>query len=248
MPRKLQYPLPLLSPFLADYTARDYSTNVAPKLATYRPIGDYLPYNPVDSQRYLTALNQQDAARRGAISNMSGANRNMAMAQDALAEYQRQQDMANVLQNAEQINFDRRAKVGDFNRGTNQFNAQAYNTTELANMRVPEFMFHQAANNARMRKSVDDAIDEAKSTNISTFLDNLHAIGRENRYFNMANQNPALYYGMSPFGDIDYKLQAIADQQSRQAAAKKATEVPEEAEETVAAFGGLLTKPNKRRR
>ena len=56
----------------------------------------------------------------------------------------------------------------------------------------------------------------------------------------MANQNPALYYGMSPFGDIDYKLQAIADQQARQAAAKKATEVPEEAEETEEAVKRLI--------
>lgn len=226
---------PLLGPLFADYTARDYSTSIAPSPATYRPIGDYLPYNPVDSQRYLTALNQQDAARRGAISNMSGANRNMAMAQDALAEYQRQQDMANVLQNAEQINFDRRSKVGDFNRGTNQFNAQAYNTAELANMRLPEFMLHQAANNARMRKAVDDAIDDARSSNITNFLDNMGAIGRENMAFNMANENPALYYGMDPYGGINYKMTPA------EAAAK-------ETAKSGAAFGGMLTKRNKRRR
>ena len=218
LPTWMRY-APLAAPFLADYTARDYSTSIPPRAVTYRPIGDYLPYNPVDTQRYLTAVNQQDAARRGAIQNMSGANRNMAMAQDALAEYQRQQDIANVLNTAEGINFERRARVGDFNRGTNMFNAQAYNQTEMANSRIPEFMFHQAANNARMRKAVDDAIDEAKGVNYSTLLDNLHNIGTENFYFNQANTNPLLFYGEDKRGRISYR-----------------------------ACGGMLTKRNKGRR
>ena len=242
LPTGMRY-APLLAPFLADYTARDYSTAIPPREAAYRPIGDYLTYNPVDSQRYLTAINQQDAARRGAIQNMSGANRNIAMAQDALAEYQRQQDMANILQSAEQINFDRRAKVGDFNRGTNQFNAQAFNTTELANMRIPEFMLHQAANNARMRKAVDDAVDAAKGETISSALDTWHNIGRENFAFNQANQNPALYFTTGLNGDINY------------AAGKRPTIVPTEDEEGAktipvvrGACGGLLTKRSKGRR
>ena len=196
---------PLAGPLLADYTARDYSTFIPPREVTFTPIGDYLPYNPVDSQRYLTAIAQQDAARRSAIQNMSGANRNMAMAQDALAEYQRQQDIANVLNTAEGINFDRRAKVGNFNRGTNMFNAQAFNQSEFANSKIPVFMFHQAANNARMRKAVDDAIDEAKSVTYSTALENLHNIGNENFAFNQANNNPALWYGTDRLGDIRYK-------------------------------------------
>jgi len=64
---------------------KDYSTHITPNRADYEPIGDYIAYNPVDTQRYLNAENAQAAAQRNAIINSTSGNRDAALAQMALA-------------------------------------------------------------------------------------------------------------------------------------------------------------------
>lgn len=184
---------------------KDYSTNVTPYMPTYRPIGDYLAYNPIDTQRYLNANAQQFEAQRNAITNQSGANRNTAMAQMALANQQEQEAMANILNTAEAMNFARRAQVGEFNRGTNQFNAQAFNALQPQIAQRDQLILNQAQRNAATRMAVDQALDEAKGQNLTNLFNNLGAIGQENQAFNMANSNKALNYLMNLNGESSYK-------------------------------------------
>lgn len=209
LPTWMRY-APLLSGLGAlQGPAKDYSTGVPFSRAHYTPIGDYLPYNPVDTQRYINAENQQAAAQLNAIMNASTGNRNIAMAQAALANQQRQQSIGQRMQAAEQINFDRLAKVGEFNRGTNMFNAQAHNQAELANLQINPLELRQAQQNAMMHYQADKDRDAAVSESLNAFLDSFGDIGRENFAFNQANSNEALGYGVdgNPWfgGDSYYK-------------------------------------------
>lgn len=184
---------------------RDYSTSVPMQRSTNTPIGNYLEYNPVDTQRYINNLNQQAAAQNAAIMNASGANKNAAIANMMFADRQRQQNFADILNQAEQINFARRQAVGDFNRGTDQFNAQGFNQAELANLDLNKLNLNQAQQNAASRMAVDNAMDMAKSENLTNLFDNLGAIGQENLAYNMVNSNKALDYWAAINGISSYK-------------------------------------------
>lgn len=198
---------------------RDYSTNVPFRQSTFEPIGDYLTYQPVDTQRYINAANQQAAAQREAIFNASSGNRAQALANMAAANYTNQQGIAALMNQAEQINWPRQIQASEFNRGTNQFNAQAFNQSSQANMALNNLRLNQAQQNANLRRAEDLARDEAISGNLSDLFTNLGNIGTENFNMNMVNENPALYYGLTGRGGINYKRKD----------------------------GGLLTKKNRRK-
>lgn len=188
---------------------RDYSTSITPRQVTYTPIGDYLEYNPVDTQRYINAVNQQAAAQNANIMNASGANKNAAIANMMFQNNQRQQNLAEILSQAEQINTARKQQATDFNRNTNATNAQAYNAAEQANIALNSILLNQAQTNANMRYNVDTQLDAAKSANLTNLFNNLGAIGRENLAYNQANSNKALAYaaGLNEFlkGISSYK-------------------------------------------
>lgn len=232
-----------LGALTASAPAKDYSTGFAPRNAHYAPIGDYLPYMPVDTQRYINAENQQAAAQLNAIMNASAGNRNMAMAQAALANQQRQQGIGQRMQAAEQINWDRLRTAGEFNRGTNMFNAQAHNAAEIANLQNNPLLLRQEQQNAMMRHAVDSERDAAISASLNALFDNLGDIGRENLAWNQANSNEALRYFSDPnwlaAGQSGYKKPTIGATETVTVGAPSAS----------SAFGGyLLTKSKKNRR
>lgn len=232
-----------LGALAASAPAKDYSTGFAPRNAHYAPIGDYLPYMPVDTQRYINAENQQAAAQLNAIMNASAGNRNMAMAQAALANQQRQQGIGQRMQVAEQINWDRLRTAGEFNRGTNMFNAQAHNAAEIANLQNNPLLLRQEQQNAMMRHAVDSERDAAISASLNALFDNLGDIGRENLAWNQANSNEALRYFSDPnwlaAGQSGYKKPTIGATETVTVGAPSAS----------SAFGGyLLTKSKKNRR
>lgn len=232
-----------LGALAASAPAKDYSTGFAPRNAHYAPIGDYLPYMPVDTQRYINAENQQAAAQLNAIMNASAGNRNMAMAQAALANQQRQQGIGQRMQAAEQINWDRLRTAGEFNRGTNMFNAQAHNAAEITNLQNNPLLLRQEQQNAMMRHAVDSERDAAISASLNALFDNLGDIGRENLAWNQANSNEALRYFSDPnwlaAGQSGYKKPTIGATETVTVGAPSAS----------SALGGyLLTKSKKNRR
>jgi len=235
LPTSLRY-APVLGAFLGSLPQKpkDYSTMVTPNRATYQPIGDYLPYMPVDSQRYINSENQQAAAQLNAIMNATSGNRNAALAQAAYANRQRQQGIAERMQGIEGINFDRLKTVADFNRGTNQFNAAAFNQAELANLQNNQFNLAQAQQNAKMRYAVDKDIDEARSASLDALFDSLGSIGRENFAMNQANSNKALDYQSWWNGISSHKDEPTATEKAKAGSVK-----------VVARGGKMLTKKRK---
>lgn len=237
LPTWMRY-APLAAGFIGQ-PEYDYSTGFSPRNANYVPIGDYLAYNPVDTQRYINANNQQANAQLNAIMNASSGNRNMAMAQAALANGQRIQGIGQILQAAEAMNFGRKAQVGEFNRGTNMFNAQAHNQAELANLQNNPLLLRQEQQNAMMRHLADSERDAAKSANLSTALQTLSDIGNENLAWNQAMDNDALAY--KPIFDILHQGRDYYDAPTQQTVTKKVGEHTD-------AFGGYLLSNRKKNR
>lgn len=228
---------------LASAPPKDYSTGVTPYNPHYAPIGDYLPYMPVDTQRYINAENQQAAAQLGAIMNASSANKNAALANAAYANQQRTAGIGERMRAAEQINWDRLNTAMGFNRGTNEFNANAHNAAEAARMHTNSFLLNQAQTNAANRMLVDNARDAAISESLTTLFDNIGDIGRENLAWNQVNSNEALRYTADPnwfaAGESDYKVPTLRG---------PITATLGTTPNTGARGGYLLTKSKKNRR
>ena len=173
----------------------DNTMAVSPTLPSMSPIGDYLGYNPIDSQRYINANNQQLAQQLNAVYNMSGANTQSALAQAALLNREAQVNQNEKLAAIEATNFERKAKVGEFNRGTNQTNAGMFSNLQQQQQALNNFMLDQGKYNATARKMDRDAYNVATGEGLTQLFNNFGNRGLENYYFNQIASNPALRYG-----------------------------------------------------
>jgi len=106
------------------------ASNVAPIRAEYRSLGDYLRFNPLDINYAQNKLNAQTRATERAIQNTAGT-RGAATSAMLANDYNAQLASGQLFRNALEYNDAQKQKVAEFNRGTNQFNAQAFNQAAL---------------------------------------------------------------------------------------------------------------------
>jgi hypothetical protein len=140
--------------------------------------------------------------------NLSGGNWASAMAGLFANDLLRQRGLAEAARQSYLANRDDDAKVSEFNRGTNLFNAQAQNQRNLAlaqlNSGRQQAMLNGISMGSRMRQAIKDQRDAAISANLSNFAQGLGDLGKENGFYNMLgglNEEGVLKYF---FGD-DWK-------------------------------------------
>lgn len=181
-----------------NFTEADRLQAAVDKSSNYNPIsghyiGDYLKYTPYDINYAANQLRQQGNTQLRNIANMSGGNRAAAMANMAATNYNTQIAVGNALRQAQEYNDKLRATVGEFNRGTNQYNATVANQTDQFNAQQRAAAKSQYLNGmlqvAQMREKQRLLADQARSNAISGIGNSIGDIGREN--FTM-NQNLAM--------------------------------------------------------
>lgn len=194
-----------------DYTGVDTLLGIANdagdyKPVDYRPIGNYLQYNPFDRDYYINKLNAQAGATKRAIMNSSSPSRNAAL---LAADYNTQNSLGDLVRTAEEYNLEQRQMVEDFNRNTNIINAEMGLKSAMANqnaqLKANQSRAYWAAKAIDMRNAIDAARSASASTNMTNLFNSLGDIGNEKFAMNMINSNPALYYTLSRRGDVGYK-------------------------------------------
>ena len=182
----------LLTP--ADYDNADLVLDAAyragqPISVGTEYIGDYRKRNPFDERYLMNIINQRGAAANRNFMNLSGGNRAVAMSGILANDLTTQMSLAEAARQAYLANREDDAKVSEFNRGTNIFNAQAQNTRNLAlaqlNSSRQHAMLSGIAQGARLRQAIKDQRDAAISANLSAFAQGLGDLGKENGYYNM---------------------------------------------------------------
>lgn len=157
----------------------------------YNPIGNYLGYKPFDRDYYINKLNAQSGATRRAIAQNAGLNRGAGMAALLAADYNAQNQLGDLARQAEEYNLAQRQKVEEFNRGTNMANSQGFLQADMANQRARSELqglnLKASLAAAEMRERARLASDQAKSANLSGFIQSLGDIGRENMAWNWRN-------------------------------------------------------------
>lgn len=188
-----------------DYKNANALQDIVANNVGYTPIegnyiGDYLRYNPYDVNYNANQIRQQGNAQLRNIINNSGGNRAAAMANMAATNYNTQLAMSDVFRKAQEYNDAQQAKVGEFNRGTNQYNATMANQIAQFNAgqraKAQEQYINGMTQALQWKEAQKAAADQAKSNAISAIGNSLGDIGRENF---AANQQLGLiasgYYG-----------------------------------------------------
>lgn len=157
----------------------------------FKPIGDYLTYNPFDTEYHTNQLRAVSGATRRNIMNTSGGNRAAAMAGILAADNNTMNQMGDLYRKASEYNLEQKQKVTDFNRATNITNSEGFLKSDMANQ--------SAAAQARalgleglmrgytMKEQANLMSDQARAANISGLLTSLGNIGYENANRNMMN-------------------------------------------------------------
>lgn len=169
---------------LLEREARNIPNNtVSP---TY--LNDYLTYRPLDRNYYLNQLKGQAGATRNAIMN-SGSNAGNIMANLLAADYNAQNAVANSLMQMDQYNNQQRQAVSEFNRGTNQYNAQSAMQANQANAqlalersKLQNTLLSQAA---QYREGADTALMQARTKAIQDIGTQLGQLGKQNSDINL---------------------------------------------------------------
>ena len=156
---------------------------------SWSPIGNKLTYKPFDRDYYINKLNAEAGATRRALANQSGGNSGRAIAGILAADYNTQDRLGDLFRKSEEYNLEQRQKVEDFNRATNQLNAQGMLQADMANQQAAanarDYALRGVLASAEMRNKARLASEAARSANLSGFLQSLGDIGYENKAMNM---------------------------------------------------------------
>lgn len=151
-------------------------------------LNNYLTYRPLDRNYYLNQLKGQAGATRNAIMN-SGSNAGNIMANLLAADYNAQNAVTNSLMQMDQYNNQQRQAVSEFNRGTNQYNAQSAMQANQANAqlalersKLQNTLLSQAA---QYREGADTALMQARTKAIQDIGTQLGQLGKQNSDINL---------------------------------------------------------------
>lgn len=174
-----------------DYTDLDASMSYARNAngrATYIPIGNYLKAEPMDIWTQQNRTDSITNAANRALMN-SGSTAGGKMAGILANTYNNQIGDANLYRAALEYNQQQRAKAAEFNRGTDMFNAEAFNKTSLTNAelanRNAQFQANFAAEIAKQKIAGKQAWANALYGNIGQLTSGIADLGRENAQWNM---------------------------------------------------------------
>lgn len=154
-----------------------------PSLISATPIGNRLAYRPFDLNYYANQARSNAALTGRAIMNQSSGNIGATTAGLLTLGQNTTTQMGDLFRKAEEYNLEQRAKVEDFNRATDMFNAQQALTADRANQAEKrQAATSYAAGIAQaeaLRQRAQQYSDANRSTNLTNFVNSLGQIGEE---------------------------------------------------------------------
>ena len=174
-----------------------------PSLISAKPIGNRLAYKPFDLNYYANQARSNAALTGRSIMNQSSGNIGATTAGLLALGQNTTTQMGDLFRKAEEYNLEQRAKVEDFNRATDMFNAQQELTAARANQaerRQASAAYAAGIAQAEaLRQRAQQYSDTARSANLTNFLQGLGDIGNENEQRNWLKTLYATsYFGNSP--------------------------------------------------
>lgn len=211
-------------------SAMEYAATNGGGYADYKPISNYLTYNPMDIWYEQAKMDANSRATDRAIANSSlpTANKYAGLLANS---YNNQLADSELYRKALEYNDAKRQQVAAFNQKTDLANADAYNRAALTNAemadRDAQFRANLAANIAGQKMAADAAWNQGIYGNVNNIFKGISDLGRENAQYNtIAGMANAGVFGKLPTED---KLTALTGERP-----------------TTAAKGGKLNKKKKK--
>lgn len=149
----------------------------------FKPVGNYLTYNPFDLDFAVNQANAESGAARRAIMNTSGGNRAQAMAGILAADNNALNQLGTLRRGAAEDNLRQRQLVEDFNRATNEFNSEGFFKADAANQsalaQARDFSLRGTMAAEEMRQRAKLSRDNAIQANLSSLFTSIGNIGQE---------------------------------------------------------------------
>lgn len=201
-----------------------------PKIG-YKPIGNYLSYNPLDINYLNNRIMQESAATRRAIQNNSAGNIGAATAGLLALDYNTQNALGKTFRESLEYNDALKQKVEDFNRSTDMFNIQQSLAAQRANQAAWQQDFRDRYNSIVAGNTLMDQIDARRSASLSANSTNL---------FNSLGQIGEEAYDQDRIDALIERgvLEDLYDIRNKRT----------NRESNIGANGGMLTKKKKNRR
>lgn len=174
-----------------------------PSLISTTPIGNRLAYKPFDLNIYSNQLRSSAALTGRSIMNQSAGNIGATTAGLLALNKNTTDQMGDLFRKGEEFELERKAKVADYNRDTDIFNAkQALEAARANQVERRQASAAYAAGIAQaeaLRQRAQQYSDTARSANLTNFLQGLGDIGNENEQRNWLKTLYASgYFGNSP--------------------------------------------------
>ena len=175
-------------PDMSGVNAAVTSASQSPVLSSYKPLGNYLRYQPMDIWYEQNRLNANARATdRAIINNNSSVGTKMAGL--LAAGYNDQLGSGELYRKALEYNDANRKAVAEFNRGTDQYNADAYTKNSMANAdiinRSRQFAAQMAMSAAEQQMQNDAAWNQSIYGNVNNLFKGISDLGKENAQHNM---------------------------------------------------------------
>ena len=195
------------------------SKNLSANPIKFNPIGDFMTYNPFDTEYHANQLRSVAGATRRNIMNTSGGNRAQAMAGILASDNNTMNQMGDLYRKAAEYNLEQKHKVAEFNRGTNQFNSEGAFRADQANQLARQAGLDGIIRGYMMKEQTKALKDQAIAENLSGIFEGLGDIGYENFGRNMAIEGikSGVYGNMTAEQQAGYTGQNYKALQRRQA-------------------------------
>lgn len=143
-------------------------------------LGDYMQYNPYDINYATSQQDANNAATRNALMQSTAPIRNASLLAN---DFNNNATRGATRRQALEYNDSLRKAIADFNRGTNQFNAQMYVDAAARNQAAKQAYFQDRLRQAQFNSQLDFQHkmmrDQAIGQGITGIADYLNDVGRE---------------------------------------------------------------------
>lgn len=189
-----------------DYSELNKAVDMANRstaLATYQPIGDYIRYSPLDIWAEQNRADANARATDRAIINNNGS-LGTKMAGLLASNYNDQLGRGAIFRQSQEYNDNLKKQAAEFNRGTNQFNANAFNNVSTTNAQLlnrdKQFRSQMGMMAAREKLEGDASWYNSLYGNLNSIYSGLSNLGKENVQHNMIARMAAdgLFENMTP--------------------------------------------------
>lgn len=140
-----------------------------------KPIGDKMSYTPLDTNYMMTQIGNQNIGTRRALIE-SGANSPSAL---LASNYKGTTAMGQALRDAQLYELEQKAKVADFNRGTNTFNSESDFKSQIYNQQRANQIANAFLETGKLRDAELAATQGIKSAAYSNLFTNLGNLGKD---------------------------------------------------------------------